>query len=225
MGRGKKNILGKMDKELSIKNKYYKYFPFKFLVEKIIRNRTERIVNAFDGFIKKGEKVLDIGAGAGWTAREIQKRKNAKVILLDVIDFNQTDLKLVLYDGEKIPFSDNSFDSVLLIYVLHHAENPLKVLKEAKRVSGARIIIFEDTYISLSGKIFLYLWDFITNLPSFLVKPFGEKMSFNFKKVSEWKKIFKRLQLKIIFQEEFQSKKIVGHVLFVLKTPHHFSRK
>ncbi len=201
-----------MDKEISIKNKYYRYFPFKFLVERIIRNRTEKIVNSFDEFIRKEEKVLDIGAGAGWIAEEIQKRKNNEVALLDVTDFNQTNLRLVLYDGEKIPFSDNTFDAVLLIYVLHHTKNPLKVLEEAERVTKDRIIIFEDVFSSYFDKFFLYFWDVLTNLPGFLVRPFGEKMPFNFKRVSEWEKIFEDFQLKIIFKNRFSHQ-----VLFILK--------
>lgn len=197
-----------MDKKLSIKNKYYKYFPFKFLVERVIRNRTQKIVNSFDKFIERKEKILDIGGGGGWIAEEIQKRKNNEVTLLDVTDFNQTNLKLVLYDGEKIPFSDNSFDLVLLIYVLHHTKNPLKLLEEAERVTKDRIIIFEDTFSSHFDKFFLCFGDILTNFPVL----FREKMPFNFKKVSEWEKIFEDFQLKLIFKNKFSHQ-----ALFVLK--------
>jgi len=201
-----------MKKELSIKNKYYKYFPFKILVERIIKRRTKWIVDSFDNFIGKGERILDIGAGGGWISKEIQKRKKTDIILLDIADFNQTDLKLTLYNGKKIPFPDNSFDAVFLNFVLHHAKNPLEVLKEAKRVSRSRIVIFEDTYNSFFGKTGLYFWDIISNLHSFLVKPFKEKMSFNFKKVSEWEKIFKDFNLKIFFEKKHRFQKL----LFIL---------
>lgn len=202
---------------LSLKTKYYKYFPFKFLVEKIIQNRTKRIVDSFDEFIEEEEKILDIGAGGGWIGKEIQKRKDAKVTLLDVIDFNQTDLELFLYDGTKMPFLKNSFETALLIFVLHHTKNPLEVLREAKRLSRDRIIVLEDTYASFFDKIFLFFWDILTNLPSFFVKPFGEKMPFHFKKISEWEKIFQELQLKIVFLKEFPKNKLIRQVLFVLK--------
>ena len=165
----------KMDQELSVKNKYYKYFPFKFLVESIIKRRTDKI------------------------------------------DFNQTNLDLILYDGEKMPFPNNSFDTVLLICVLHHTEKPEAVLKEAKRVSRNKIIILEDTYNSFFSKTVLCFWDVITNLSSFLIKPFGEKMSFNFKKVSQWQKIFDELSLKIISEEKPKYLKIIDQTLFVTK--------
>jgi len=187
------------------------------LIEEKINHRTEKIVNTFDEFINQNEKILDIGAGGGWISKEIQNRKSVSVTLLDVIDFNQTlNLKLILYNGEDIPFPVNSFDTSLLIFTLHHCLNPLKVLNEAKRVTKEKIIIIEDIPTSLINKIFLYFWDIIINLPS-LIKPPGENITFNFKTISEWQKIFNNFQLKIIFQKEFQSNKLIHHQLFVLK--------
>jgi len=183
--------------------------------EKLIKKRTEKIVNIFNSFIDKKGKVLDIGAGGGWIAKEIKKRKEVDITLLDVININQTDLKLTLYDGDKIPFSSNSFDSSLLIFTLHHCFSPLKVLKEAKRITRGKIIIIEDIPHSFLNRIFLYLWDIIANLLS-LVKPPGENMYFNFKRVSEWKDIFEILELKQVFQKTFSSKNI-HHALFVLQ--------
>ncbi len=207
-----------MESEASIKIQYYKYFPFKSLIQKVIKKRTNFIVDSCENFIKEGGgvKVLDIGTGTGWIAEEIKKRKNVDIVLLDVVDFNQTDLKVIIYDGKIIPFEDNSFDTVLLKFVLHHTENPLDILKEAKRVSKNNIIIFEDTYNSGLGKFLLCVLDYISNLPSFFVKPFAENMPFNFKKVSDWKNIFKGFNLEVIFQKEF-SQKFIKHILFVLK--------
>lgn len=185
-------------------------------LERLIKKRTERIVNTFDAFIQKGDTVLDIGAGSGWIGKEIRKRKAAFVTLLDVVNFNRTDLKFVLYDGESMPFEDKSFDTVLLLYVLHHAENPEHVLQEAKRISKKKIIILEDSYTSWFGKIGLCVWDVVTNIPSFLVKPFGEKMPFHFKKVSQWKKLFEDFNLRILFQAHIAQNPLVKHVLFVL---------
>jgi len=193
------------------------------LIEKKIKNRTEKIVNTFDKFINRDERILDIGAGGGWIGKEIQNRKAASVTLLDVMNFNQIpDLKLTLYDGENFPFLVNTFDTSLLIFTLHHCLNPLKVLKEAKRVTREKIIIIEDVprgrgrITSFINKIFLYLWDIICNLPS-LIKPPGENITFGFKSVSQWQRIFSDSQLKIIFQKEFQSNKLIHHALFVVK--------
>lgn len=188
----------------------------KNFIERIIQKRTEKILHLCEEFIKENERILDIGAGGGWISQEIKKRKKVEITLLDVKDFNQTScgLKLILYDGENIPFSDNSFDVSFLIFTLHHCSDLTKVLKEAKRVSRKKIIIIEDIPTSLINKIFLYVWDMITNLPS-LINPPGENITFNFKTISQWQQIFNDLQLKNIFQKDFQSNKLIHHVLFV----------
>ncbi len=186
----------------------------KNFIRKIIQKRTEKIVNLFEQFIKEDEKILDIGAGGGWIGEEIQRRKKNEITLLDVKDYNQTDLKLILYDGENIPFPDNYFDVSLVIFVLHHCLNFKNVLEEAKRVSK-KIIIIEDIPTSLINKIFLCLWDIVVNLPS-LINPPGENFTFNFKTASQWQKIFDDLQLKIIFKKEFQSNKLIHHAIFVV---------
>lgn len=192
-----------------------KKIPF---ATKIFKKRTNIIVNLFEEFIEKEEKILDIGAGPGWIGKEIQKRKKTKVLLLDIIDFNQTDLKLVLYDGQNMPFQENSFDTSLLIFTLHHCKDPLRVLKEAKRVTKRKIIIAEDVPTHFLNKILLYFWDVVFSLLS-LVKPPGESIYFNFKDASGWKKIFDGLGLKLVFQKNFSSFKIISHTLFVLKVP------
>jgi len=50
------------------------------------------------------------------------------------------------YDGRRFPVRDDSFDAVLLCYVLHHAQNPRLVLNEVGRVlrDGGLAIIYED---------------------------------------------------------------------------------
>ncbi|MFQ6049901.1 MAG: class I SAM-dependent methyltransferase [Candidatus Paceibacterales bacterium] len=205
-----------MNQNLSVKKKYWRYLPLRFFLEKKIKSVTNRTLNHFDGCIGENEEILDIGAGCGWIGQCLRKKKNAQVTLLDVIDFNQTDLKLILYDGKKMPFLDNSFDVVLLICVLHHCDEPLEVLKEAKRVTKDRIIIIEDTFTFWFEKPFLYFLDTLINLVVglFLTTPFSENMAFNFKKISEWKKIFSSLNLKLIYKKEwFQSRRLACFVL------------
>jgi len=188
----------------------------KFIEEKIIKKRTERIVDLIEDLIEEGGEVLDIGAGGGWVAKELEKRKNVKITLLDVTDFNQTDLKLVLYDGKNIPFPDNHFDASLLIFALHHCLDPLKVLKEARRITKGKIVIIEDIPTSWLNRIFLCFWDVISNLIS-VIKPPGEIIAFNFKTVPRWQKIFKDLDLKLIKQKEGERGKLIRHVLFLLE--------
>lgn len=68
----------------------------------------------------------------------------ADVTGVDLVNRNQTDVRLVVADGGKLPFPDRSFDFILLSYVLHHVADPRPVLSECRRVCRGRVIVVED---------------------------------------------------------------------------------
>ena len=158
---------------------------------------------------------MDIGAGGGWTGELISKEKGAEVQLLDVEDFNRSNLPLVVYDGKNIPFPDNSFDNSLLLFVLHHCKDSLLVLKEAIRVTKKRIIIHEDTYTSSFGRTLACANDFLANSPFFLTNPFKMNMPYNYREVADWERVFQDLGLKVKFKR-VTTHLMTKHVLFVL---------
>jgi ubiquinone/menaquinone biosynthesis C-methylase UbiE len=95
-------------------------------------------------FLKPSDRVLDVGAGDCRLDMLLQKKIGCEVVPVDVEDFNETQLPLTMFDGKRLPFADDSFDVVLLIFVLHHAEDARAVLAEARRVSRNGVIVFED---------------------------------------------------------------------------------
>lgn len=209
-----------MNKELTLKNKYYRYLPLRFLVDRVIKDMTVRTVDVFDKFIDQGAKVLDIGAGGGWISQELKKRKNVRTTLLDVINFNQTDFELIIYDGKSMPFPADNFDASFLICVLHHCQKPLEVLREAARVTRDKIIIIEDVHNSGFSRFVLCFKDVILNLAFCLLTKLAREttdMPFNFKKTSEWEKIFEKMNLKVVYKKKYRSFLRTQQVLFVVK--------
>lgn len=65
----------------------------------------------------------------------------------------QNGTMFITTDGTKIPFQDETFDHTHMNGVLHHAQNPMQVLKELHRVTkqGGSIILTEsvDNYLPL----------------------------------------------------------------------------
>ena len=145
--------------------------------------------------INKNEKVLDIGAGSGYIAKILSSKAN--ITLIDIIDYNQTDLPLKLYDGTKLPFGTNSFDAGIITAVLHHTPNPEKFLEECKRVCK-RIIIIDEVYSSIFSRFFMNIWEWFWNKTS------GISTYYNFHSDAEWNEIFNNLHLKVARSEDFR---------------------
>jgi len=180
---------------------------FRNIYKKLCINKAKKIFNACGTYVIGS--VLDVGSGRCYIAKEISKLGN-KVQCLDIKDHNLTNLPLKLYDGKKIPFKANSFDTVLICYVLHHADNPIRLLKECARVSKNRIIVFEDNADSPLTKILDALFNKLHSVDTPL----------NFKSYNEWVKEFKKLSLKITKIKRGVEKQWfypgVEHFMFVL---------
>lgn len=94
---------------------------------------------------QKADLVLDIGSADGvFTKVILDATKAKKIIGMDVIKSSvnwakkhwvrNKKMSFVVGDGHNIKFPDNKFDAVFIMEVLEHVEDPVKVLKETKRV-------------------------------------------------------------------------------------------
>jgi len=157
---------------------------------KFIEKRAESIVNdiIYDIY---GNELLDIGCGDCNVAKRFENL-GFDITPLDVKNRSLIrSIKPILYDGKQIPFGDNSFDTALLIFVMHHTKNPVGLLKEAKRVSRKRIVIKEDIYRNEKEKLMTYISDSFVNF-EFFNHPHSNKSD------SEWKSVFSNLDLNLI---------------------------
>jgi SAM-dependent methyltransferase len=91
-----------------------------------------------------GSSVLDLGAGNGLLGQAIAERTGMSVVLADVLDYRLTSLPVTLFpQGGRIPLEDDSVDTTLIYLVLHHADDPQHLLREAARITRQRIIVME----------------------------------------------------------------------------------
>lgn len=186
--------------------------PLKIVYYPFLKIRAIYLANLISPYVGDSVKVLDVGAGNMFIARELVEKKNVKIIGIDVIDMNLTNLPHKVYNGSGFQFKDKNFDVCLFIGVLHHTNNQIELLNEAKRVSK-RVIIFEDIYTCKLEQSWLKLRDVIGNIPE---EP-SMDFALNFKTDAEWKKIFAELNFEVK-----ESKKIYNlirlsrHALYVL---------
>lgn len=161
-------------------------------------------------FLEKSDKILDIGCGNARLANELCQQQY-DIQLLDVANLSDfPDFTPVIYQGKEMPFADNEFDKSLLITVLHHTENPVATLTEAKRISK-HLIIIEDIYHNVIQQYLTYFMDTLVN--------FGfSNMTYQNRNDREWKDIFS--QLSLVIEAESEQK-----VLFFFCQKTYFLRK
>src|SRR5207253_11029534 len=76
--------------------------------------------------------------------------------------------------GRRLPFPDNSFDVVLLIVVLRHAEAARAVLEEARRVCRRHVIVFEDVNLTFWDRLVFRLFHRWLEWSQKIPRPFHE---------------------------------------------------
>lgn len=120
--------------------------------QKYIKDWTNK-VEAAQGIVKdfaervgdpKGKKILDAGCGNGGISIAFAKagarpvgveiEEELHLVSLKHADAHQVHIESVLYDGNKLPFKDDYFDSAVSVSVLEHTSDPVLYLQEILRV-------------------------------------------------------------------------------------------
>jgi ubiquinone/menaquinone biosynthesis C-methylase UbiE len=182
----------------------------------LFKGRDKILANLFITHIKPREKIIDIGPGNGAISRYLFNKRQIDTILVDVADKREEyaeDLKFLIYNGKKLPFKNDSFDTSLLVTVLHHIYNPEEVLKEAIRVTRNKVVIVEDVYNNLVEKYQTFIADSLANT-EFFGHPHSNKSE------KEWLKLFDKLNLELLNKKEIVAPYYFFHfriASFVLK--------
>lgn len=163
--------------------------------------------------IRYKSSILDIGCGNMLISQYLARQHKARVQGIDVLDMNLTDLPHTLYDGFRIPYPDKTFDTSLLIAVLHHVSDQQALLKEAMRVTSRNVIVFEDTYTTRIGKVWIKIRDVVGNLPEEAQMHFA----LNFRSTEAWERLFNQHQLRVVSRKVLWSHiRFTHHVLYHL---------
>ena len=101
--------------------------------------------------LKPGMKILELGAGNGalWSQNIAKVSKNVTIVLSDISEGILADARKTIgdhpqfqysvFNAQKIPFADNTFDLVIANHMLFYCDDIPKALQEVRRVlkSGA----------------------------------------------------------------------------------------
>lgn len=172
-------------------------FPLKtrirrFFFKKLLHMRARRLAHHIVDCTKGCTSLLDLGCGDMILTEFLHHHSALKVTGVDMVDSNLSHLPVILYDGDKIPFPDGTFDATMVAYVLHHCLDISAVLREMARVTSRKLIVFEEVYTRGAAKRILQLHDFGNRFLS-------TKMNIpcNFMRMEQWYDLFASLGLKV----------------------------
>lgn len=171
-------------------------------------------------WVEAGDTLLDLGAGTGFISRWLRRHSGVLPTLADVVPYRNRERSLPfirLRDPFHVPVPDAAFDTVLMMFVLHHVrdrDGQERLLDEAVRVAKRRLIVLEDTPATPRDLAFNKAWDWVLNLRHRVPAPF------TFRRVDEWTTVFKERDLPIAHVETYRpmwpTLRTYPHSIFVL---------
>jgi hypothetical protein len=120
-------------------------------------------------------------------------------------------------DPYRVPVADQSFDVVMLLFVLHHVadrEGQRRLFGECSRIARRAILVMEDTPEGRLERAVNTAWDYVLNFYLGVATPF------TFRTTQEWKAEFERDGFVASSVERYRpvwpTLKTYHHTLFVL---------
>jgi len=109
---------------------------YSFIINPYFINRSPlyKEITKFSNKINHKENILDVGCGIK-PYRNLFKNKD--YVGIDIEGGGHPDSAKTIdkfYDGENIPYEDNSFGNIICTQVLEHAEKPETLIKEFSRI-------------------------------------------------------------------------------------------
>jgi SAM-dependent methyltransferase len=156
------------------------------------RRRVRVLADQIAQLISPSAKLLDVGCGDGLLACEIKlRRPDVEVAGIDVLVRSHTHVAVAPFDGRNIPHGDGAFESVMMVDVRHHTDDPVVLLREAARVARREVILKDHTMNTrLSGSILRFMDD-VGN------ERHGVNIVYNYWPTERWRTAFSQLQLEV----------------------------
>jgi len=119
-----------------------------------------------------GRRVLDVGCGDGSIASALHaQRPDLALQGYDVLVRPEAFIPVAHFDGTRLPVPDGAADAVLLLDVLHHAEDAVALLRECGR--AAPVVVVKDHFAeSALDRLILRFMDWVGNAPHGVALPY-----------------------------------------------------
>jgi SAM-dependent methyltransferase len=158
----------------------------------VLGRRVHALCGHVSGLISRGSHVLDVGSGDGRVAAELMRRRpDVRVEGIDVLVRRDAVVPTSAFDGKRIPYADGTIDTVLILDVLHHTDDPAVLLAEARRVAREAILIKDHACDGVLAGPTLRLMDWVGNAR------FGVRLPHTYWPRRRWLTAFADLDLEV----------------------------
>lgn len=169
-----------------------------YFIEKIISpfhkyavfgNRVKTLSYQLSKMLPQNEPLsgLDVGCGSGDLAKNVlQLCPQVEITGVDVLVRDNTAIKVTGFDGHTLPFEDNNYDFVMLNDVLHHTDDPVRIMQECARVSRRFILIKDHICESWWDKVCLQFMDWVGN------RGHGVSLPYNYLSKRDWAQLYEK---------------------------------
>ena len=185
----------------------------------VYSRRMARLTALISEVLGGSQTILDVGCGDGRIDSYLMREnKGIKITGIDVLVRADTYIDVIKYDGYHIPMEDNSVDTIMVIDVLHHVDDPQKLIKEMVRVTSGNIIIKDHIKTGFISYLKLRLMDYVGNAH------YHVRMPFNYLTKAQWDAAFKENNLEVdVYKTDLNLYTGLFHILFDRKL--HFIAK
>ncbi|GJM18571.1 MAG: hypothetical protein DHS20C14_07840 [Phycisphaeraceae bacterium] len=161
----------------------------------IYRSRLRVLVGRIVPVLQENDAVLDVGCGVGTLGTAIMDDpkcpSGVKVTGLERVARGGEPIPVVAYDGITFPMDDDSVDVVTIADVLHHEEDPDRLLRECRRVARRMVIVKDHRRAGVLAQPRISFMDWAANAP------YGVPCLYRYNTPEEWRAQFGRVGLEI----------------------------
>jgi SAM-dependent methyltransferase len=158
----------------------------------VFPHRVQRLSELLADALPVAGTILDVGCGDGRIGKRVAELVPGSAVEgIDVLVRPQAVIDVHQYDGEHFPYADDSVDIVLLVDVLHHTSDPVRILAEGRRVARVGIVLKDHVLAGMGASFTLRMMDWVGNYRHGVVLPY------NYWTWPQWDKAITQLGLEV----------------------------